>query len=154
MNTPLLRSFTRRHDREVFEVPRLPTIKGPYAMSAFGRSRRIKCPVKASDTGDMPGAFDLFYVSLMAVIVVVVIAFIVRAVRLTNVSLATASRHLNLTNPDVARSLVDRICRLDLPCPRCGHDTFTLLGTENRYKCDTCDFDFEGPAHITGLSPD
>jgi len=109
-------------------------------------------PVKASDTASMLGVFDLFYVSL-AVIVVVIIAFIVRAVRLTNASLATASYHLNLTNPDVARSLVDQIRRRELPCPRCGHDTFALLGTENRYKCDTCDFDFEGPAHIPGLSP-
>lgn len=100
----------------------------------------------------MLGAVTLFYVSL-AVLVVVITVFIVRAVRLTHASLASASHHLNLTNPDIARSLADQIRGRELPCPRCGHDTFALLGTENRYTCDSCDFDFEGPAHIPGLSP-
>jgi ribosomal protein S27AE len=100
----------------------------------------------------MSGTFDLFFV-LLAVLVVVIIAFIVRAVRLTNASIANASRHVNLTNPDVARSLVDRIRQREVPCPRCGGGTFALLGTENRYRCDLCHLDFEGPPHIPGSPP-
>lgn len=90
---------------------------------------------------------DLFYVSLAALVVVIVV-FIVRAVRLTNTSIATASRHVNLANPDVARRLVEEIRGREVPCTRCGRQTFALLGTGNRYKCHSCHFDFEGPAHI------
>jgi ribosomal protein S27AE len=95
---------------------------------------------------------DLFYVSL-ALLVVAIVAFIVRAVRLTNASLSAASRHMDLTNPDVARSVVDRMRERELPCPRCGRDTFAQLGTGNRYRCHTCHVDFEGPPHIPGSSP-
>jgi ribosomal protein S27AE len=108
--------------------------------------------VEACDTVSMLMEVDLFHVSLAA-LVVVIVAFIVRAVRLTNASISTASRHVNLTNPDTARSLVDRMRERELPCPRCGHDTFAQLGTGNRYTCHTCHFDFEGPAHIPGSSP-
>jgi ribosomal protein S27AE len=100
----------------------------------------------------MSGAFDLFFV-LLAVLVVVIIAFVVRAVRLTNASIATASRLVNLTNPDAVRSLVDRIRERESTCPRCGAETFALLGTENRYKCDLCNLDFEGPPPIPGSPP-
>jgi ribosomal protein L37AE/L43A len=79
-------------------------------------------------------------------IVVVIIAFIVRAVRLTNAAVTAASQDLHLSNPDAARSLVDRTREREVPCPRCGNDTSLRLGPENRYKCDTCDLDFEGPA--------
>jgi ribosomal protein S27AE len=100
----------------------------------------------------MPAAFDLFYV-LLAVIAVVVIAFIVRAIRLTTASIATASRHVDLTNPDVARSVADEMRERELLCPRCGNGTFALLGTGNRYQCHSCHFDFEGPAHIPASRP-
>ena len=88
-------------------------------------------------------AFDLFYLWLAA-IVVVIIAFIVRAVRLTKASLTAASRHVDLTNQDVARSLVEQIRGGELLCPRCGHEAFALLGKVYRYKCDSCDSEFEG----------
>jgi hypothetical protein len=95
---------------------------------------------------------DLFYVSL-GVVVVTICTFIVRTVRLTNASIAMASRDVDLTNPDVARSVVDQMRGRELPCPRCGRPTFALLGTGSRYKCEICDFDFTGPAHIPGSSP-
>jgi ribosomal protein S27AE len=98
------------------------------------------------------GALDLFYVSL-ALIVVVIVVFIVRAVRLTHASLAEASRQVSLTNPGTARVVVDQIRRSEVRCPRCGSQTFTLLGTESRYQCESCEFVFEGPAHIPGASP-
>jgi hypothetical protein len=99
----------------------------------------------------MIGALDLFNVTL-GLIVVVIAAFIVRAVRLTHASLAMASRHVNLTNPDVATSVVDQIRGREVLCPQCGGRTFALLGTENRYQCESCDFAFKGPAHIRGSS--
>lgn len=95
----------------------------------------------------MPGQIDVVYV-LAAVIAAVVVTFIVRAVRLTNASITTASRHVNLANPDAARSVAEQIRRREVPCPRCGCDTFALLGTGTRYQCETCAFEFEGPAHI------
>jgi hypothetical protein len=95
----------------------------------------------------MSGAFDLFY-AVLAVIVVVIVAVIVRAVRLTNASIATASQNLHLRNPDAARSLGDRIRERELPCPQRGDEMFARLNTENRYQCDACDADFEGPPHI------
>ena len=90
---------------------------------------------------------DLFNVTL-ALLVLVIVAFVVRAVRLTSASISTASRHLNLTRPDIARRLVEEIRAREVPCERCGRQTFALLGTEDRYKCETCHFEFQGPAHM------
>ena len=100
----------------------------------------------------MLGALDLFNLSL-ALIVVAIAVFIIRAVRLTSASVALASREVNITNPDVARAVVDHVRGREVLCPRCGGQTFVLLGTENRYRCEICDFAFEGPAHIPGSSP-
>ena len=100
----------------------------------------------------MLDALDPFYVSL-GIIVVVIAAFIVRAVRLTNASIAMASRSVNLTSPDVAKSIIDQIRGRELPCPQCGGPTFALLGTANHYECESCHFAFEGAAHIPGSSP-
>jgi predicted RNA-binding Zn-ribbon protein involved in translation (DUF1610 family) len=112
----------------------------------------MKRAVTTSDTGNMFDSFDLLWV-VLAILVAVIVAFIVRAVRLTRAKLATASRHLNLSNPDVARSVVDRMRGQELPCPRCGQETFARLGTENRHTCDACGGDFEGPAHIAASPP-
>jgi DNA-directed RNA polymerase subunit RPC12/RpoP len=96
---------------------------------------------------------DLVYVAAGAMALAVV-AFIVRAVRLTNASIASASRRVDLTNPDVARSVIRALDERDVPCPRCGHETFALLGTETRYKCDSCNFEFDGPPHIPDPAPE
>jgi hypothetical protein len=111
----------------------------------------IQDPITSADTIIVPGAFDLFYLLLVAPVVIIV-AFIVRAVRLTNASIATASRHVNLTNPDVATSVIDQMRGRELPCPQCGGETFALLGTGNRYTCEVCHVEFEGPAHIPSSS--
>jgi hypothetical protein len=99
----------------------------------------------------MAGDLALFYVAL-GLTVTVIVAFIVRAVRLTQASLRTASRHVDLTNPDVATSVTNEIRRREVPCPRCGGETFALLGTGNRYECEICRFTLTGPAHIPGSS--
>jgi formamidopyrimidine-DNA glycosylase len=99
----------------------------------------------------MPSDLALFYVAL-GLIVTVIAAFIARAVRLTQASLRTASRHVDLTNPDVARSVADEIRRREVPCPQCGGETFALLGTGNRYEREICHLTFIGPPHIPGSS--
>jgi ribosomal protein S27AE len=100
----------------------------------------------------MPAVIDLFYVAI-GLLVVVIAGFIVRAVRLTNASIAMAARDVDLTNPSVARSVVDQIRERELPCPRCGGPTFAALGTDTRYKCESCHSTFEGPRHIPGSAP-
>ena len=90
---------------------------------------------------------DLFDVSL-GLLVLAIVVFIVRAVRLTNASISNASRHLNLTQSEVARRVVDEIRATDVPCQRCGLQTFAMLGTGDRYTCETCDFEFQGPPHM------
>lgn len=107
---------------------------------------------RSSDSLGMPGPLDLFYISF-AVIVVTVVTVIVRAVRLTKTSLMDASRHVNPADRGVARRLIEEIRGRDVPCTRCGHQTSTCLGTDDRYKCDSCHFEFEGPAHMTCEGP-
>jgi hypothetical protein len=93
--------------------------------------------------------FDLFNLALLALIVTVV-WFIARAVRLTNRSIARAGRDIPLSRPDVAERVAEQIRSRDVPCARCGQPTFAMLGTRTRYKCenDRCGLEFEGPAHI------
>jgi ribosomal protein S27AE len=112
----------------------------------------LKSRAQAVEIEGMPGDLALFYVAL-GLMVTVIAAFIARAVRLTQASLRTASRHVDLTNPDVARSVADEIRRREIPCPRCGGETFALLGTGNRYECEICHLTLTGPAHIPGSSP-
>lgn len=90
---------------------------------------------------------DLFNVSL-ALLVLAIVAFVVRAVGLTKASISNASRHLNLTQPEVARRLVEEIRARNVPCERCGQQTFAMLGTGDRYKCETCHVEFQGPPHM------
>ena len=97
----------------------------------------------------MTGVFDPFYL-LIAALLVTIVAFMVRAVRLTKASIARAGRDIPLSQPDVVRRVVDQLRSVDVRCPRCGQPTFAMLGTRNRYKCenDMCRFEFEGPEHF------
>ena len=95
--------------------------------------------------------FDVFFLSL-ALIVMVIAAFIIRAVRLTNASLRSASRHQNLMHAEVARRVIEEMRAKDVRCGRCGGQTFALLETEDRYRCETCSLEFEGPAHIPNVA--
>jgi hypothetical protein len=90
---------------------------------------------------------DLFTLALV-ILVVTIVAFIVRAVRLANDSIARASRDAPLSRPDVARRMADEIRARDVRCPRCGAEASAVLGAEHRYTCDVCTREFEGPAHI------
>jgi hypothetical protein len=94
--------------------------------------------------------FDLFGLALATLIVTIVVV-IVRAVRLTNASIATASRDIPLSQPDVAARLINQMRGRDVRCPRCGQPACAALGTGNRYLCEngTCRQEFEGPEHFS-----
>jgi hypothetical protein len=86
---------------------------------------------------------------VLAALVATVVVMIVRAVRLTKATIAQASRDLPLSRPDVATRLAERIRERRVACERCGRDdTFAMLGTDTRWKCDSCQHEFEGPAHL------
>ena len=90
---------------------------------------------------------------LLAALVVVVAALIVRAVRLTSASLEDASRHVDLTQPDAASDLARTIRALEVPCPGCGGAASTVLGARGRYRCDSCRSEFDGPDVFNPLTP-
>jgi hypothetical protein len=98
--------------------------------------------------------FDWFNLTILALMVTIV-AFIVRAIRLTNASIERAGRDLPLSRPDVAGRAAERIRSLDVRCTRCGQSAVALLGTTNRYRCEgeTCRLEFEGPAHFASDLP-
>jgi hypothetical protein len=108
---------------------------------------RFKRSVAAFDNPSM--ALDGFWV-LVVLIAAAIVAVIVRAVRLTNASIADGSPRVGLQTAEAARSLVHEVRGRDVRCPRCRQDTFALLSTSHRYKCDSCAFEFDGPTHIPG----
>jgi hypothetical protein len=92
-------------------------------------------------------AFDI----ALAVLIVAIVFFIVKAVRQTR---AQIDHHLRGTDPrrrdEIARDLAARVREQGdrVRCVRCGGSTFMLLGTENQYRCESCDATFEGPPHL------
>jgi len=92
-------------------------------------------------------AFDI----ALAVLIVVIVWFIVKAVRQTRDQI---DHHLRGTDPhrrdEIARDLAARMSEQAdrVKCARCGGATFMLLGTENQYQCESCDSTFEGPPHL------
>ena len=83
---------------------------------------------------------------ILGIMVVVIVGFIVNAVRKTNAEIHKKMGPL----PDgwKMKKAVEEIRKRDIPCPRCGKQTFAMLGTQNRYKCDICHYEFEGAEHI------
>ncbi len=88
--------------------------------------------------------FDWFNL-LLITFVLLVVGFIAIAVRKTMGEV----RHSGVTG-DAARRLAEEIRKRDIVCPRCSRQSSSLLGTGNKYKCDTCNYVFEGPAHQPG----
>lgn len=86
--------------------------------------------------------FDWFGLMLIA-LVLLVLAFIVSAIRKTMREVTQSG-----VSGDEARKLAELIRAQDTRCPRCGRQSSALLGTEDRYKCDTCNHVFEGSKHI------
>jgi len=94
--------------------------------------------------------FDALFYSTIAVLLAAIVWMAVRAVRMTNASIAQAGRDVNLSRDETAERVIERIRSLDVRCPRCGQLMFAMLGSGSRYKCenDNCRFEVEGPPHI------
>jgi DNA-directed RNA polymerase subunit RPC12/RpoP len=88
---------------------------------------------------------EWFYI-VLGIMVAAIVGFIVKAVRMTNAEIHKKMGPL----PDEwkMKKAIEEIRKRDISCPRCGKQTFAMLGTQNRYKCDTCNHEFEGPDHI------
>ena len=85
---------------------------------------------------------------LTAGLVVVIAVVIVRAVRQTRATIEGARPFVPLSQPDAVERVVDRLRRIDVRCPRCGEQTVAMLGTRNRYRCEQCPVELDGPDHL------
>jgi ribosomal protein S27AE len=94
---------------------------------------------------------DWFNITL-AILVVTIAGFIMKAIRQTQAEIdkglgpAPGERRM--------KKAIEEITQRDIRCPRCGNEAFAMLGTGNRYKCDSCHFEFEGAEHIPPRSGD
>ena len=86
--------------------------------------------------------FDWFNLLLISFVLLVVV-FIALAIRKTMGEMTRSG-----ISGDEARRLAEEIRSRDVRCPRCDRQSSALLGTNNRYKCDTCNHEFEGPEHM------
>ena len=84
---------------------------------------------------------DWFNMLLLGTIIAV-IGFIIFSVRKT---MGTLSKK-GLSDDDM-RELAARIRNRDMRCPRCGRQSSAMIGTKVKYKCDSCNYEFEGPKH-------
>jgi hypothetical protein len=93
---------------------------------------------------------DAFTVALAAIVLAVVF-FIARTVRLTR---SQIDDQLRGTDPrrreDVMRDLATRIREESgrIRCVRCGGPAFMVLGTGQQYTCEVCHLTFDGPLHM------
>lgn len=85
---------------------------------------------------------------LIAGLVIAIAVVIVRAVRLTNATIEQSRPIVPLSQPDAVERVVDRLRRIDVRCPECGDETVGMLGTRNRYRCEQCGAELDGPDHI------
>ncbi len=88
---------------------------------------------------------DLFNI-ILGIMVVVIVGFIVNAVRKTNAEIH--KKMGPLPSEWRMKKTIEEIRKRDIQCPRCGKQTSAMLGTQNRYKCDVCNYEFEGAEHI------
>lgn len=96
----------------------------------------------------MPDAFSAFFYGAIGALAVAIAVSVARAVRLTKAAMAESGADPNRMSGEAAERLVERIRNLQVPCPICGGESFALLGTGNRHKCESCDHEFTGPAHV------
>ena len=87
---------------------------------------------------------DWFW-GLVGLFILAIAFFIVRAVRIT---LGEVRRNAAARPGMDPRALADEIRSRRVPCPRCGGESFFLLATGNRYRCESCRREFEGPDHL------
>lgn len=85
---------------------------------------------------------DWFNLILIALVLLIVV-FIARAIRKTTGELSQSG-----LSGEEARRLAEQIRKRDVRCPQCDRQSSAMLGMKNRYKCDTCNHEFEGPEHM------
>lgn len=81
------------------------------------------------------------------IIVLAVTVFVLKAVRKVKEKL---HKKLGPAPSELAmKQLLEQIKNRELPkCPRCHSETFAMLDSDSRYKCESCHFEFEGATHI------
>jgi ribosomal protein S27AE len=100
--------------------------------------------------GSLEPTMDMFTVAL-AILVGGIAVAIFTAVRMTRRQI---DRRLQTIDPahsdDLTRELASRVRQQAdrIKCARCGGPTAMVLGTDVRYKCDVCHFEFDGPPHL------
>ena len=92
--------------------------------------------------------FDWFTLIIIAFAAVIVI-FIIKAVRQTKAEIDQKLKGVDPAKRDeVTMKLVEKIRSQDVRCTRCGRQTHNVWGTTNKYKCDSCNHEFEGPPNV------
>ena len=91
---------------------------------------------------------------LLALIVGTIIVFIVKTVKQTQseINKNYKGKYPAEDSIEQAKQLAEQIRGQDVKCQRCGRQTFMMLGTNNKYKCYDCNFEFEGPEHGSNKS--
>jgi DNA-directed RNA polymerase subunit RPC12/RpoP len=93
--------------------------------------------------------FDWFTI-ILALMVLSIVLVIVNAVKRTKTEIDERFKRSTPTERERdMRKLADEICSRDVRCSRCGEQAIALLGTGNKYKCETCNHEFDGPEHIS-----
>ena len=90
--------------------------------------------------------FDWFWLFPVLIIVVIII-FVFRSVKKVKEKI---ERKLGPAPSEMAiKQLLDQIKNRELPkCPRCDGEPIALLETDSNYKCESCNYEFEGAPHI------
>jgi ribosomal protein L37AE/L43A len=87
----------------------------------------------------------------IAVLVATIVWSIVRAVRQVNGQIEGKLRGVDPRKREaLMRELAARVRGQanDTRCPRCDGVAFAMLGRDPWWKCDACNWEFEGPEHL------
>jgi len=89
---------------------------------------------------------DWFYL-IPGIIILAIGVFIYNAVKKTK---AKIEKKLGPAPSELAmKQLLEEIKSRELPkCPRCHSEAFAIFDTDARYKCELCNYEFEGVPHI------
>ncbi|MGH8015392.1 MAG: hypothetical protein ACREBV_04310 [Candidatus Zixiibacteriota bacterium] len=87
-----------------------------------------------------------FYL-IPTIICLVIAYFIYDAVKKTKTKM---EKKLGPAPSELAmRQMLEEIKKRDLPkCPRCNCEAFAILETDSKYKCESCQYEFEVVLHI------
>jgi ribosomal protein S27AE len=87
---------------------------------------------------------------LIAVTILVIALVIARSARSLLFDVDKQAKRIPRSEREQAmRSMMERLQKLNVRCPRCGDGSFMRLGTKDGYQCEGCAHDFTGPPHPT-----